>query len=339
MNMRRFGCIVLGLTLFAVLDGFVLGLVAGWFVAPLPDAASYDPEQQAEYVEMVGAAYTANGDLVEAQQRLSLVEPDATIHPQLVIDMAQRAIEQQDKLNAKNLIVLAVALGADTAPLLDRLPPAPTLVPTFTPTPLPVPTVPRSAAAVFTPTPQTTLTAIPSHTPIPTITPTTTPTRPPTATPTPRRRVTPTPTLAGTPTITPTPTPSVDYRVLKVRQLTACENGGNHHLFILIVDTQGNGVPGLTIEVTWDGGSYRDATGKKVENIPALGVDARTTVGYVDYAMFKGRYRARVLNGTSEQTPWLTVDIPVDELCPSRDNPIGNSLFHYSYLIVFQKTR
>jgi hypothetical protein len=335
MNLRRFGCVVLGLTLFAVLDGFILGLLMGWLVAPSPDAASYDPEQQAMYVEMIGATYAANGDLAEAQQRLNLIEPDATFHPQLVIDMAQRAIEQQDKFNVKNLIVLAVALGADTTPLLERLPPTPTFVPTFTPTPLPIPTVPRSAAVNFTPTP----TATPTRTPTPTTSPTPTPTRAPTATATPRRRITPTPTLAGTPTITPTPTPSVDYRVAKARQLTPCENGGNHHLFMLVVDTQGNGVPGITIEVTWDGGSYRDTTGKKVENLPALGIDARTTAGYVDYAMFKGRYRARVLNGTSEFTPWLTVDIPVDELCPSRDNPIGNSLYHYSYFIVFQKTR
>jgi hypothetical protein len=121
--------------------------------------------------------------------------------------------------------------------------------------------------------------------------------------------------------------------------LTACENGGNHHLFIRVEDTQGNGLPGLPVEVVWPSGSTIVTTGLKVENLPALGINARNTAGYVNFGMYHGSYKVRVLNGVSQQTDWLTVDIPHDEYCAANDNPQGNSTFHYSYLIVFQKVR
>ena len=132
---------------------------------------------------------------------------------------------------------------------------------------------------------------------------------------------------------------SADFRISLVRQLTACENGGNHHLYILVLDRQGYGMPNVPVEIVWASGRYVDTTGKKVESIPSLGIDANTTSGYLNFPMFHGSYKARVLQGTSDQTDWLTVDIPHDELCVRIDNPVGNSLFHYSYLIVFRKAR
>ncbi len=136
----------------------------------------------------------------------------------------------------------------------------------------------------------------------------------------------------------PTSTPSVDYKLVKVRQLTPCENNGNHHIFALVLDKDGKGIPNVDVEFIWDSGSFKDRTGQKVEYIPALGITNQTTTGYVNWPIYKGRTRVRVSNSASDMTDWLRVDLP-DQRCDANDNPIGNSLFHYSYLVVFQKVR
>jgi len=136
----------------------------------------------------------------------------------------------------------------------------------------------------------------------------------------------------------PTATPNVEYKLVKVRQLTPCENSGNHHIFALVLDANGKGIPNVEVEFIWDSGSIKDHTGQKNENIPALGVNSQTTAGYVNWPIFKGRTRVRVSSGPSEMTDWLRVDLP-DQRCDATENSIGNSLFHYSYLVVFQKVR
>jgi len=136
----------------------------------------------------------------------------------------------------------------------------------------------------------------------------------------------------------PTSTPSVDYKLTKVRQLTPCENNGNHHIFALVLDQDGKGIPNVEVEFIWDSGSFKDRTGQKTEYIPALGVTNLTTSGFVNWPIYKGRTRVRVANSASDMTDWLRVDLP-DQRCDANDNPIGNSLFHYSYLVVFQKVR
>jgi hypothetical protein len=123
------------------------------------------------------------------------------------------------------------------------------------------------------------------------------------------------------------------------RQLTPCENEGNHNIYVVVLDAQGNGIPGIQVEMVWPTGSTRAFTGQKVEYIPYLGVNAKTTPGYLNFALFKGSYRVHILGATSDWSSWLSVDIPRDELCPATDNPVANSLFHYSYLVDFQKVR
>ncbi len=214
-----------------------------------------------------------------------------------------------------------VAVNIDTA---SPIPVVALLQPTFTPTLIPSKTAPPTAIPKASPT----LVAIaPTNTPPPAPT---------------QRSAPPTPTHAPAGPVVAevsSPTPNVDYKLTSVRRLTACENGGNHHLFVLVLDKDGNGISNTEVEFIWASGSVRDRTGKKLEILPALGVNAKTNPGFVNFPMYKGSYRVKVLNGSSEQTEWLTVDIPKDERCAATDNPIGNSLFHYSYLIVFQKTR
>ena len=195
---------------------------------------------------------------------------------------------------------------------LAQAPPRRSPSPTCTPTP------------VTTPTP--TYTLVPTWTSVPTATPTATNTPFPTETPLPAQ---PAPVAAvSTPPPTATPTPNVDYRGT-FRQLTACENAGNHHLFIYVKDQNGQGVPGARVRVSWPGGETTLVTGNKPEGGP----------GFVDFAMFKGSYSVQLLDASSDIVGPLTPDIARNELCEATDNPVANSLFHYSYEVVFQKVR
>ncbi|NLT43819.1 MAG: cyclic nucleotide-binding domain-containing protein [Anaerolineae bacterium] len=201
--------------------------------------------------------------------------------------------------------------------------------PTFAPSPTPAPT--NTPMPTDTPVPPTE-TPVPTDTPVPTNTPV-----PPTSTPVPaaasQGEAAPV-AAAPVPTDTPVPAnPGVDYVVSSWRRLTPCENQGNHNIFINVVDPGGNGIPGVPLWVDWGGGGVNVVTGNKLE----LGGP-----GWAVFDMFKGTYWVRVDQGTSETTPPLTVDIGDDTVPESErrcgDNPIANSLYHYSYEVVFQRT-
>jgi hypothetical protein len=116
-----------------------------------------------------------------------------------------------------------------------------------------------------------------------------------------------------------------------VRQLTPCENQGKHHIFAYIRDPAGNSLPGIKIRVFWVGGSGGEAiitTGTKIED-----------PGLADFAMFKGEYFVEVMDGPSQVIGPISPDIPRNELCPENDNGIANSLYHYSFEVIFTKVR
>ncbi len=205
---------------------------------------------------------------------------------------------------------------------------APTATPTFTP-PLSTPT---------------TIMMMPTDTPVPptpilqpiAIIPTDTPTPvPPTDTPTPAPATnTPVPAQpTDTPTPEPptaTPMPAYDFVLAggSPRRLGPCENEGRHHILINVVDAQGNGLPGMKLEVGWAGGSAEIETGDKLEKGP----------GYVEFPMFHGTYSVRVLGARSQVAEGITVEIAAAEACSATNNPVANSLYHYSYEVVFQRT-
>lgn len=83
------------------------------------------------------------------------------------------------------------------------------------------------------------------------------------------------------------------------------------------------------MRVSWPGGEAVMMTGNKPHIDP----------GFVDFAMFKGSYTAQVLDFVSEIAGPITPDIPKDELCEETGNTVANSLFHYSYELIFQKVR
>ncbi|MER3448080.1 MAG: hypothetical protein C4291_15210, partial [Candidatus Dadabacteria bacterium] len=94
MDMRRFGCIVLGFTLFAVVDGFLLGVFAGIYLqsSNAPSDLQLEPE---EY-----AAYASDNNLVEAKQRLNMLDPDFTHTTKFLSDAAQHAQARNDLRHA-----------------------------------------------------------------------------------------------------------------------------------------------------------------------------------------------------------------------------------------------
>ncbi len=335
---RRFYVILLSLVLFALVDGFVFGVFAALSAQPASAATDTQAETD-DYIALISATFQFDQDLAAAMQRLSALNRDANVASKLVVAARTRATAHHLTQRAESIAALAQALRAATA-LNEVSPETPT--PTFTPFVLAA--LDLAAPAPSTPTPQNTLTSAPAtttrtNTPTraPAATRTATPTRLPTSTRTPRPKATATQVVV--PQSTATATPSVDYKITLVRQLTPCENEGNHNIYVLVLDQQGNGIAGVQVEAVWSPGSMRAFTGQKVEYIPSLGVNAQTTAGFVNLPMYKGSYRVHVLGAVSEWTDWLTVDIPRDELCAATDNPQANSLFHYSYLVVFQKVR
>jgi hypothetical protein len=332
MSTVRFALIVLGFTLFALVDGLVLGVIAGMVLhAPPSSAPVIDTD---DYVTLVAVSFAQDSDLAAARNRLTYLNEDTVILGKLLADVAARA----RPADSSAIAALSSALPAQSAPVIaaDARSLEPTSTPTLVLKPSDTPPPPAQRSANLAPPPTATRTATPIRAPTATRTRTRTPTpvrKAATATPTTR------PIVAAPATNTPPAAPGVNYRIKLVRRLTACENGGNHHMHVLVLDAAGNGLAGKPVEFVWSTGSFVDTTGKKIEYIPFLGVTAQTTPGYVNYPLYRGSYRAKVLDGVSEQTGWLNVDIGVDEYCAANDNPQGNSLYHYSYLVVFQRTR
>lgn len=203
-------------------------------------------------------------------------------------------------------------------------------VPTATPTVAPVqptPTtilmIPTDTPVPPTPTPQP-IAIIPTDTPTPL--PATDTPPPPAKAPVPAQ---PTDTPTPEPP-TPTPMPAYDFVLAEgsPRRLSPCENEGGHHIYINVVDAQGNGLPGIKLEVAWAGGSAEVETGHKLEKGP----------GYVDFPMYHGTYSVRVLGARSQVAEGITVDIDRNEVCPTSGNVQANSLYHWSYEVVFRRT-
>lgn len=192
---------------------------------------------------------------------------------------------------------------------------------TWAPSPTPLPT------STPVPTATSTATPVPTDTPVPTETPE------PTATTRATQVAQNVPAAQAVPTDTPvpaeptaTPTPSVTYRLASWRQLTPCENQGNHVLMINVVDAAGNGISGVPIIIEWGGESATIYSGDKPDKGP----------GWAEWPMYGG-YTVRIGDGTSDVSPMLTSKLPEDQKCEATNNPVANSFGHYSYEVIFQR--
>ena len=115
--------------------------------------------------------------------------------------------------------------------------------------------------------------------------------------------------------------PGADYwRVVQVHHLTPQENGQRHHLFFDALDKAGNRVTGARVHVDWDGGG-RDLVIDKPPGEPGA-----------NEPMWKWQVcSVRALGLPSDVVENLHTAHP--------DEPPGNTLFHHSFLVVFQRAQ
>jgi len=296
------------------MGGFLVGLVVGmsmslfytWVLDPpaltLASPSSLNPHDKEIYMVLCAAAYTADGDLGRAERRLAALQ-DAHIGDTLVA-LAERYIaEGHDVREVRALARLADALGHTSAAVRAFIA-TPTPTHTATPTATPLPTHTPTAS----PTPTYTVPA----------TYTATPTRQPRSTSTPTKI--PTPTLANT--LTPTATPTVERDRFRVVQSTPlCDAQSDGMLRIYVRDTNGEGVPGVQIVVSWPEGEDHFYTGFK----PAI------DPGYADFEMQPGEvYEVHLVDKNSDVAH--NVGDVTDQTCP--DLPEGK---RPSWQLVFRK--
>jgi hypothetical protein len=229
-----------------------IGLVSGCGTPPPEEKPAGDQVLmeylREQYVVAVSDSYSANGDLAQARERLAaLGEEDPAA---LVSDLAAAYVERSESVEAtRRLIDLAQALGADDPNLREYM---------VATAPSPTPT----ETAVPTPTPTQTPTSVPTNTPVPT------PTYKPVATPT----------STMTPSAPPIPAREWDRRLdyfwptvrLEEAQVSSGqwywrlvktkwqEESGNHHIYVEVLDQNGNRSLGQTIVIEYGGSAHQE---------------------------------------------------------------------------------
>ncbi len=218
--------------------------------------------------------------------------------------------------------VMLVALAADLP--IDT-------TPTFTPWPTetPIPT------ATFTPTATPTETPIPTPTFTPTATPTETPV-PPTNTPRPQRvaaaanqaNVASVAKLAAAPIAAP----SVKYKLIEMRRMDPCENRGMHNIFIKVVDQAGNPVDGVTL-IQVPAGEPGNVLDKMVSGTKGPGLAEFIMWKKATYGVYISEDGANPTSSDIAQP--VHANFTDEATCA--DGGGGNTLFHNSFSLVFQK--
>jgi hypothetical protein len=271
--------------------GLIVGLVYSWTVRPVEyvntSPASLRSDFKDQYRALIAAAYAANGDLVRARGRLSLLQDEDTY--QVLAAQAQQTLADGNSSDeARALGMLAVAIGQGVSqPQSSGLATSPSNssngVPTVAASQLPATTI---VSTITAPAPTTALAAPLTLTPSLTISNTnsvseTIGSNSSQVTNTPTRTTAPTsaPTATGTllPTRTPTATPGAPY-ILQDQQ-KICDPDLNKPLIqVIALDAAGSQVPGVEAIATWPGGEQLFYTGLK----PELGT------GYADIEITAG---------------------------------------------------
>jgi hypothetical protein len=248
--------------LTGVVIGLALGLVYAWGINPVAYVNTAPGSLASNYKEayrsLIAGVYAANGNLERARIRLSLLSesnPAESLAAQAQSLLGQGGSQE----DARRLALLAAALGKTPPPVgtgpyeppalggaADSSPTSTLLPSTQTPTPelQPVPsstTDSTRAVSTITPLPRASLTLTPL--------------------PSPSASATPQPTV---PSRTPTPTLGAPF-VLKDRQPVCDPSLPEALLQVKITDAAGNPVPGIQIQVTWQGGEDFFFTGLKPE--------------------------------------------------------------------------
>ncbi len=251
--------------------GILLGIGIGLFYTQIIDPivvrnakpSDLRPEDQQLYVIAAAQEYALSGDLARVINRLLELDPDSDPF-QLAADTAC-ALTRSGQVNSRSNLEVIRTLRAIYEPQGVVATCDISLANTAVPITIVVPTP--------TITPTTTITPVASKTPTPNIQP------PPINTP--------------IPTITPENEEGTFFREAFVEQY--CDTNLSGLIEIYVRDTNGQGIPGTPIQVTWDNAQQRQVfyTGLK----PERGDD------YADFAMEQGEtYTVGVLNaGTASR--------------------------------------
>ncbi len=247
MNPQRVRTLLRGTSiLLGLMLVLVVGLVLSACQSPVEETTTSDAVlmeySREQYVVGVSDSYATNGDLQQARERLSALgeEEPGSVVAEVAYSYVQRA---EDVEQTRRLIDLAQALGADetfmeeyevaTAPSPT---PMDTRVPTLTPTEIPAPT------ATDTPLP----TATGTRAPVPPATPTSPPAPPAAPREWDRRLDYFWPTLG----LEEAQVSSGQWYWRLIRTKWQ-EESGNHHIYVEVLDQNGNRSFGQTIVIEY----------------------------------------------------------------------------------------
>lgn len=236
------------------------GLAAVLAVSLLSSCAAQQPPEETpgnqvlmgfleeQYVVGVSDSYSANGDLDEARERLAALEGEDPA--ELVSGVAAAYVERGEAIEStRRLIELAQSLGADDSTLEEYLV---ATAPSPTPTDTAVPT----ATPTRTPTPAPTHTAVPTPAPTHTLEPAPTPTAAPIAPPAAAREwdrrldyFWPTVGLEEA----QVSSGQWYWRLVRTKWQ---EESGNHHIYVEVLDQNGNRSLGQTIVIEYGGSPH-----------------------------------------------------------------------------------
>ncbi|MGQ9840840.1 MAG: cyclic nucleotide-binding domain-containing protein [Anaerolineae bacterium] len=243
--------------------------------------------------------------------------------PSVIISLLSRAenVSMSNTVSRVSVSERTVLLALATDLPVDA---TPTFTPWPTETPIPTPTFTPTATPTNTPTPTPTFT--------PTATPTNTPV--PTNTPRPVRVAAPAPATAAARAAAPAPAPAptVQFKLIEMRRLSACENRGMHNIFIKVVDTAGNPVDGVLL--------IQSPAGQP-GNVLDKALTGSKGPGKAEFIMWKGAEYAVYVSTDGANPASSDIAQPVhsnftdEEMCA--DGGGGNTLFHNSFSLVFQK--
>lgn len=250
MSQRGRGWLLWVLPVVGLAVGVILALISPWRLCLVgkerPETAVLLEYLREQYMVAVSDLYASNGDLEQAQERLApLGEEDLA---SAVVEVTKRRMERgEDVETTRALIALAQALGSEDEAMSEYLvATAPTSTPTETAIPTPTAT----------------------ESPSPTATPTSTPTRADTPSPAPPSAPTPTtgPAPPGPvarewdrrldwfyPTVRMEETPINSgqwyWRLTRTRWEEEC--GGRHHIYVEVLDENGNRSFGESVVVEY----------------------------------------------------------------------------------------
>lgn len=240
--------------LTGLLLGIALGLVYGWLIEPAQyvdvSPAALKPAEKERYRALVALAYQMNGDAGRARARLALLnDPNPALAASL---QAERW--QADKATAREARALALLAGLFVQPGAATAPAA---------TAGPSATRNLTALALISTRTEEVGQVVRSATPVPSATRTVTPTA----------TLTPVFTFTPRPTVLAPPTQGAPYVLKEQTRVCLLETPG--WLQFEVLNARGEPVPGVRIQVTWNGGQETFYTGFAPE----------ISLGYADFVM------------------------------------------------------